>query len=263
LYSSIARRFLSGSNFCFPFVAFIVLFRFETKKSLMQQQNEDELRFKLLVLGDANAGKRSLVRRYVHGIFYHSTRPTVGVDICSKTVTHHNRPVTLQLWEVAVADRFPVMSPAVCRESAGAFIVADITNRVRGLQVAESWKKALDVRVWIPATLEPLPVILLLNKCELGRCELTDAQLDEWCAKHKFKGWLAVSAQDGTNVNEAFERMITLMIEATAPQAERATSSAPTRWDQLRNSAASLLGYGVSQLYRLLSIRRTSKSEGD
>jgi small GTP-binding protein len=227
----------------------------KNKTHSMQQQNEDELRFKLPILGDFNAGKTTLVRRYVHGIFYHTIHPTVGADILNNTVTHNGQPVTLQLWDVAGVEGPRSMGPAFCRESAGALIVADNTNPL-ALQAAESWKEALDeARVWIRGTLEPLPVILLLSKYDLGRCELSDAELDDWCAKHKFKGWLAVSAQDGTNVNEAFERMITLMIEAkTKPQAGSVRSDAPTRWHRLRNAAAlMLLGYGVSQLCRLLS----------
>jgi predicted GTPase len=90
------------------------------------------------------------------------------------------------------------------------------------LKTAELWKQDLDAKVFVRGTDQSVPAVLLLNKCDLGRCELTDAQLDDWCTEHKFKGWLAVSAQDGTNVNEAFEKMITLMIEATKP-----TSSAP------------------------------------
>jgi small GTP-binding protein len=185
----------------------------------MQQSNE--LLFKLLVIGDLNTGKTCLVRKYVHGIFYTGTRPTVGVDFAIKALTHHGNTVTLQLWDIAGQERFRNMTRTFYQNGVGAVIVADITNP-QTLKAAELWKQDLDAKVFIAATQQPLPAVLLLNKCDLGRCELTDAQLDDWCAKHKFKGWLAVSAQDGTNVNEAFEKMITLMIEATKP-----TGSAP------------------------------------
>jgi small GTP-binding protein len=185
---------------------------------------QHERLFKLLVIGDCETLKMSLVRRYVHGIFYSGTRPTVGVDFAVKSVSRGGNTFTVQLWDIAGQARH--MTHTFYQNGVGAMIVADITNP-QTLRAAELWKQNLDANAFIAATQQPVPAMLLLNKRDLGRCELTDAQLDDWCAKHKFKGWLAVSAQDGTNVNEAFERMITLMIEATAPQAGGEPAPAP------------------------------------
>jgi small GTP-binding protein len=190
---------------------------------------QPEVLFKIVVIGDLNTGKTSLVRRYVHGIFYRGTRTTVGVEFAIKAVSRDGVPVTLQLWDIAGQERCSYMTRTFYQTAAGAVIVADVTNP-QTLKTAELWKQDLDSKVFIPGTQQPLPAVLLLNKCDLGRCELTDEQLDNWCARHKFKGWLAVSAQDGTNIYQAFERMITLMIEATASQAGsgRAPAPAPT-----------------------------------
>jgi small GTP-binding protein len=187
---------------------------------------QQERVFKLLVTGDLSTGKTTLVHKYAHGIYYTGTRPTVGVDFAVKTVRRDGELVTVQISDICGQERFRHMTRPFYDNAVGALIVADITNPLT-LQAAKLWKRDLDAKVFIRGTLQPLPALLLLSKCDLGRCELTDAQLDDWCARHKFKGWLAASAQDGTNVNEAFEKMITLMIEATASQAGSEPAPAP------------------------------------
>jgi small GTP-binding protein len=147
-----------------------------------------------VIIGDFNVGKTCLVRKYVQGIFYTGTRQTVGVDFAIKAVSRDGVPVTLQLWDIAGQERFRGMTRIFYDNAVGAAIVADITDP-QTLKTAELWKQDLDAKVFVRGTRQPLPALLLLNKCDLGRSVLTDAELDDWCAKHKFKGWLAVSAR--------------------------------------------------------------------
>jgi Ras and EF-hand domain-containing protein len=161
----------------------------------------------------------------VAGNFCPGIPATIGVDFAIKTGSRDGVPVTLQLWDIAGQEHSRNMTRTFYRYGVGALVVADITDP-QTLKAAELWKQDLDTKVFIPGTRQPVPALLLLNKCDLGRCELTDEQLDDWCAKHGFKGWLAVSALDGTNVNEAFEQMITLMI-ATKTLAGKTIAPAP------------------------------------
>ena len=113
------------------------------------------------------------------------------------------------------------MTRTFYQNAVGAVVVVDITNKAT-LKAAELWKQDIDAKVFVGGTNNPLPVMLLLNKCDLGDGEVgTNAEIDEFVAKNKFVGWMKVSAQDGTNVNEAFEKMIGNMIDAT-----RATNAA-------------------------------------
>jgi len=170
---------------------------------------------KLLVTGDMNVGKTCLVRKYVHGIFYTGTRPTVGVDFAIKALTYKEKTAQLQLWDIAGQERYRNMTRTFYQNAVGAVIVADITNKAT-LKAAELWKQDIDAKVFIAGTNNPLPVMLLLNKCDLGDGECgSNAEIDDFCQKNKFVGWMKVSAQDGTNVNEAFEKMVGHMIDAT------------------------------------------------
>lgn len=63
---------------------------------------QGERLLKVLVVGDLGVGKTAIIRRYVHQVFSHHYRATIGVDFALKVL--HWDPGTvirLQLWDIA------------------------------------------------------------------------------------------------------------------------------------------------------------------
>lgn len=61
-----------------------------------------ELLFKVLVIGDLGVGKTSIIKRYVHQIFSHHYRATIGVDFALKVVQwDKDTVIRLQMWDIA------------------------------------------------------------------------------------------------------------------------------------------------------------------
>ncbi len=72
----------------------------------MKQQDQhspsskDQL-YKVLVIGDYGVGKTSIIRRYTEGFFSPNYKLTIGVDFAVKTITHEDKTIKLQLWDIA------------------------------------------------------------------------------------------------------------------------------------------------------------------
>ena len=62
--------------------------------------------YKVVLVGDGNVGKTSLVRRFCEGKFEESRILTIGVDFQIKTVKLGEREMRLSIWDVAGQERF-------------------------------------------------------------------------------------------------------------------------------------------------------------
>ncbi|KAG9477985.1 ras-related protein Rab-32-like isoform X2 [Eleutherodactylus coqui] len=125
-----------------------------------------EFLFKVLIVGDLGVGKTSIIQRYVHNIYSHCYRATIGVDFALKILNwDKDTVVRLQLWDIAGQERFGHMPRLYYREAAGAFVVCDLGRTVT-LQSVERWKDDLDSKV-ILKNGKPIPIFLLGNKSDL------------------------------------------------------------------------------------------------
>jgi GTPase SAR1 family protein len=57
-------------------------------------------RFKILIIGDANVGKTSLMNRLVHGVFNNNYSATIGVDFKIAAINVGDYKCRLQIWFV-------------------------------------------------------------------------------------------------------------------------------------------------------------------
>ncbi|XP_048457383.1 ras-related protein Rab-32-like [Rhincodon typus] len=65
-----------------------------------------EYLFKVLVIGELGVGKTSIIKRYVHRLFSHNYRATIGVDFALKVLTWDaSTLIRLQLWDIAGRSR--------------------------------------------------------------------------------------------------------------------------------------------------------------
>jgi GTPase SAR1 family protein len=52
----------------------------------------------VVVIGDSEVGKSSLVQRYLHDRYYNHGRSTIGVDLERRTIQVNGKSVRIQLW---------------------------------------------------------------------------------------------------------------------------------------------------------------------
>ncbi|XP_032433186.1 ras-related protein Rab-38 [Xiphophorus hellerii] len=161
---------------------------------------QQELLFKVLVVGDLGVGKTSIIKRYVHQIFSQHYRATIGVDFALKVLQWDSDTVIrLQLWDIAGQERYGNMTRVYYREAVGALVVFDVT-RASTFEAVLKWKDDLDSKVTLNHG-RPIPAVLLANKSDQIAYQLP--KLDFFCRENGFVGWFETSAKENTNIDEA------------------------------------------------------------
>lgn len=179
-----------------------------------------KLLYKVLVIGDINTGKTSLIRRYVHNVFSLQCRSTIGVDFALKTLDWDEYTnIRIQLWDIAGQERFSNMTRIYYKDAIAAFIVFDVTS-ISNFNAIEVWKSDLDTKVTFLHTTENIPVVLLANKIDLydpnGSKQPWDEiskEMDNFCKKHNFVTWFKTSAKDDIGINDAMNKLIEAIID--------------------------------------------------
>ncbi|KAE8584056.1 hypothetical protein XENTR_v10020807 [Xenopus tropicalis] len=170
-----------------------------------------EILCKVLVVGDLGVGKTSIIQRYVHNVFSQCYRATIGVDFALKIVNWDlNTMVRLQLWDIAGQERFGHMTRLYYREAVGALVVCDL-GRVATVESVSRWKEDLDSKVCLQNG-NPIPVILLGNKCDQVPLGTSASNLEQLGEELGFSHSHMTSAKENVNIEMAISSLIKEMI---------------------------------------------------
>lgn len=167
---------------------------------------------KMVVLGESGVGKTSLSVRFVTRS-YEKRKTTIGVDYFSSRVIVDGKHVLLQAWDTAGQERFSSVSRAYLHRAHAALIVValDQPNSLENLRQTRN----------LVQTHSPTCVCMLVGnkadavvgeKTHLGGVDLRQLAKELDCSA----GYMAVSAQDGTNVDEAILSLTSKAIKSAA-----------------------------------------------
>ena len=85
--------------------------------------------YKIVLLGDINVGKTSILSRFRYGSFEPEYMPTLGIDFFSKNLFLEDKTIRLILWDTAGQERFRSLIPSYLKNANCIIIVFDITNK--------------------------------------------------------------------------------------------------------------------------------------
>ena len=171
------------------------------------------IKFKVVIAGDKNVGKTSLLRRYATGKFEKSTLSTIGVDFETKKVIvkmddGSEVDILLNLWDFGGEKKFRILFPSYVSGASGALMLYDITNK-DSLADLHAWIKLIE-----SVNQPPRTKILLEHKIDLeNQRAVSRDDAMEIFKQHKFQGEiLGTSAKTGENVEKAFEMLGTQIL---------------------------------------------------
>ena len=152
----------------------------------------------ILLVGDANVGKTSILLKYTENFFPNQYQATIGVEYKMKIIKLNNMNIKLQIWDTAGQERYKSIAKNFFHSANGVFLVFDITDK----------KSFENLNKWIEDVKENSPkdckYIIIGNKSDLSdQRTISTFEIDNF-VKEKKSSYFEVSAKNDEGLNEAF-----------------------------------------------------------
>lgn len=153
---------------------------------------------KVVLLGDADVGKTSIISRYATSSFNKYEEPTIGAAYIKKVVKFKGKLLKFNIWDTAGQERYHTLAKLCYRDSKVAILVYDITN----------YNSFLSVRRWHQELTEHAPSdvikILVGNKQDLVHREAVANAEAERYGKAIGAGTFRASAKEDSGIVRIF-----------------------------------------------------------
>jgi Ras-related protein Rab-11A len=160
-----------------------------------------EMMFKVVLVGDSFVGKTNIMSKYLKNEFHEDSKATVGVEFGSKQFTIEGHSIKAQIWDTAGQERYKAITSAYYKGAKGAFVVYDITRKA-SFESIDKWINDLKA-----AADKKLTIVVIGNKCDLeDQRQITKEQGQEKAGKLEV-AFMETSAFSGENLDKAFEMM--------------------------------------------------------
>jgi small GTP-binding protein len=162
-------------------------------------QTPEPAAHKIVILGDSEVGKTSIITRQMLGYQPAAQRPTIGCHCSEIHVTVDNRNVTLQVWDTAGQETYRALVPVYLRGARGAILVYDVTDHDSFLSLGH-WH---DILVGVVST--GLTLFVVGNKIDLeDDAVVEDVHAQQFATGHRAQ-LFKVSAATGDGLDALFE----------------------------------------------------------
>ena len=131
-----------------------------------------------------------------------NTKPTIGVDFASKSITYKGVSIYGHIWDTAGQEKFQAVSSSLYRGALGAIIVYDITNR-NSFENVTKWLGQLE-----KFGEQNCIKIIIGNKCDMNHLrQVTVDEGKDFAEKHGM-AFMETSALNATNIELAFSTIL-------------------------------------------------------
>ena len=131
---------------------------------------------KVIIIGDPEVGKTSIVNQFDQRKFNGRTENTVGAAFITRAVETTHGPVNLLIWDTAGQERYRSLIPMYSRNAAAALLVVDASN-VHSYEHLEEWYTLLKESCACACK-----IYVVANKMDL-ECRIPLDQLKRWAQK--------------------------------------------------------------------------------
>jgi Ras-related protein Rab-21 len=124
--------------------------------------------FKVVLLGESNVGKTSILLRYTKNEFSLRQEVTVQTNCIDKIIYLTSTSVKLSIWDTAGSEKYNALAPLYYRDADGAILVYDVTEE-KSFDRIKYWVNELKKVVG-----HEIKVAIVGNKIDKGNRILSD-----------------------------------------------------------------------------------------
>ena len=168
----------------------------------MSSNDEVDLVFKILMLGDSEVGKSCFLMRYSDNVFVENYITTIGLDYKLKSIKlDSGKVIKVQLWDTAGQDKYRTIAKNYYKGSHGILLLYD-TTKLSSFENIREWIQDIKQEVS-----EKAIIFLIGNKIDsTDKRKITKEQ------EYKIP-FFEASAKSGENVDEVFKALYQKIIE--------------------------------------------------
>jgi small GTP-binding protein len=169
----------------------------------MSKDDEYDYLFKVVLIGDSGVGKSNLLSRFTRNQFNLESKSTIGVEFATRSIKCDSKTIKAQIWDTAGQERYRAITSAYYRGAVGALLVYDISKAVTYENV-ERWLNELRDHAD-----SNIVIMLVGNKSDLRHLRAVPTEQAAALAEKHGLSFIETSALDSTNVELAFQKILT------------------------------------------------------
>ncbi|KAL7722288.1 Rab family GTPase [Entamoeba marina] len=184
--------------------------------------NKPVISVNVVIVGASAVGKTSLSNQLVHKIFSEDYMSTAGMDLFQDRMELPDYSVSLTLRDTCGQEQYKSLASQYYRETQGALIVYDITNR-DSFDYLQDWID--DVSMYCP---QGVKIVLVGNKTDLENTSraVTTAEGQQFADDGGY-AFFETSAKLNIKVEDAFRELVTRIVQSEHSQKTEDTQTAP------------------------------------
>ena len=157
---------------------------------------DDEIKLKIILLGNGSVGKTSLSNRYTVDRFSSTYKPSLGVDFMVKRENYEGRKIKIMVFDTAGQEYISTLRKRYYTGAHGAVIVYDITSR-KSFEDLDKWVSEVKGEVG------DIKTVFVGNKIDLDDRQVSTEEAKAYAEKNHGL-YFESSAKFGDGVRDIF-----------------------------------------------------------